>query len=183
MQFCNRNHSSIPDDPEIKAAVREKKDDLVLRLKHVHVTDHAIDLNDVPMDQNKSTARLPKLRSTTAIPISGVVEPKNIIPGKITISQAHEIITNHNKEPNVWTYDYISDKYNLNVNHVKMLVTNFRPFLVYTPESGEYTTAGSTFFKDPIFLNIDKMVEEKERLDLRNKVLESGEKQTNEKKL
>lgn len=134
-----------------------KNNDLDSRLKQVYVTSKTFLINNEQQQTNVDQKMLPSNRKPIEVFEYGFKEPDiNKIPkGKCTLRQSMEFISNYQHNPDVWTIEFISEKYQIKKEIVAEIVKSFRTFELFIPESVEGSVIESTRL---MFAQHDKII-------------------------
>ncbi|KAG0410965.1 hypothetical protein HPB47_011906 [Ixodes persulcatus] len=91
-----------------------------------------------PSDQNsepeKAERVLPQSRQSWQQYQYGYYEPETVRPGRITLRQATQLVSDGAADPARFTPEALAAQYNLQVEDVRSVLKYFKPFQVYTPE-------------------------------------------------
>ncbi|XP_053951471.1 protein NDUFAF4 homolog [Anastrepha ludens] len=123
-------------DPKLVEKLNMKNQALDDRLKSVYVTseDKFIDYAAQRTDSSKS---LPLSRKTPQDFEYGHREPATVRPGRCTLRQAMQFITDHQSDPDLWTKERIASDYKLKQEVVENILHYFKSFNVYIPDRGQ----------------------------------------------
>ncbi|XP_004523185.1 protein NDUFAF4 homolog [Ceratitis capitata] len=123
-------------DPNLIEKLNKKDQALDDRLKDVYVTseDRFIDYAAQRTDPDKP---LPLSRKTVQDFEYGYREPTRVVPGRCTLRQAMQFITDHQSDPDLWTKQRIATDYKLKENVVENILYYFKSFNVYIPDKGQ----------------------------------------------
>ncbi|XP_066246178.1 protein NDUFAF4 homolog [Euwallacea similis] len=159
-QDVERIKEEFPED--FKASLKK---DTVLdsHLKNVYVTSHDI---SIEKSTNANPNRpLPQDKSHPGEFAFGYKEPKpdNIPPGKTTLRNVLQFISNHQGEPLKYTAKSIATEHNLDEELVKQILKYYRVFEIYVP--AEKTNTKATF-AGPSKVKIQIIKQEKKALPI-----------------
>lgn len=117
----------LSDEDEIT-----KKDELLLdMLKSVRIDSTG------PPPPNPKERPLPEEISTKPLPEYGIVEPKHIQPGKLTIRQALDMISKYQSDPRTFNSAHLAKEYNLELYDTQQILKHFQTFHMHIPKKME----------------------------------------------
>ena len=109
--------------------IKSKSEELVTNVNKVRITSR----DSFIEPERKDKSKLPVRTISVKMPQFGVVEPKNVTRGKITLSRVVKVIEGRGKEPDDWTNTKIAEKYDMDEKNVEAIFEHFRPFHLHTP--------------------------------------------------
>ncbi|KAM7308162.1 NADH dehydrogenase [ubiquinone] 1 alpha subcomplex assembly factor 4 [Ixodes scapularis] len=112
-----------------KEKVIEKREDLLERLKSVKVVSA-----EATPEPEKAERVLPQSRQSWQQYQYGYYEPETVQPGRITLRQATQLVSDGAADPARFTPEALAAQYGLRVEDVRSVLKYFKPFQVYTPE-------------------------------------------------
>ncbi|XP_062293561.1 NADH dehydrogenase [ubiquinone] 1 alpha subcomplex assembly factor 4 isoform X2 [Scomber scombrus] len=129
-----RHTADIPEGERITAplteSVHQKNDPLLALLKSVYVES-----KDPVAEAEEVTAVVELLRRPLkySLPgdLYGLSELTDVPKGKLTIAEALKALSSHQRQPQTWTVEKISEEYCLNLKETQALVQFFMPFQVH----------------------------------------------------
>lgn len=94
-----------------------------------------------PIQQTDPNKPLPLSRTTVADYELGFQEPelKKIAPGKCTLRQAIQFISDHQQNPDEWTTERIANEFKLKPETVCLILEHFRMLAIHIPQKEERT--------------------------------------------
>ncbi|CAD7085040.1 unnamed protein product [Hermetia illucens] len=124
----------LKEEPDYIEKQSRKDTGLDNRLKQVYVTS-----KDTFIDLEKRQAEnpnrpLPLDRAVVQDFEYGFMEPSRVTPGRCTLRQAMQFITDHNSDPEKWTRQKIAEEYKLKEENVGKILDYFRSFQIYIPD-------------------------------------------------
>ncbi|XP_058804126.1 protein NDUFAF4 homolog isoform X2 [Phymastichus coffea] len=122
-------------EPDYKQKAQRKDQQLNDNLKKVYVTSNSTEIQEI--DQRKNPNRpLPKDRLLHEDFPFGHYEPPEIKPGRISLRQAVELLSNRKTNPKKYTASYIAAEYKLEKEVVENILEYYSLFTVYNVEEG-----------------------------------------------
>eukprot|EP00126_Sphaerothecum_destruens_P003841 Sdes_comp17634_c0_seq1m6901 len=128
----NENSQRVTLSEKYRNEMDEKDEVFAEKMKSIFVKSVDLKLSNSVQINDETTG------DRTAPPSSGKKLPTNrsasriqemdsamIVKGKVAAKTIYEILRNHQKQPNVWTPNYISQKYNLQETQVKNIIEYF----------------------------------------------------------
>lgn len=112
-----------------KHKVIDKREDLVERLKSVKVVT-----TEAKPELEKTERALPQSRQAWQQYQYGYYEPEVVRPGRITLRQATQLISDAAADPSKFTPEALASQYGLKVKDVCSVLKHFRVFQVYMPK-------------------------------------------------
>lgn len=85
-------------------------------------------------EQEKAERVLPQSRQSWQQYQYGYYEPETVQPGRITLRQATQLVSDGAADPARFTPEALAAQYGLRVEDVRSVLKYFKPFQVYTPE-------------------------------------------------
>uniref|UniRef100_T1P8S3 Uncharacterized protein n=1 Tax=Musca domestica TaxID=7370 RepID=T1P8S3_MUSDO len=121
-------------DPKFLDKLNKKDEALDQRLKSVYVTseDKFIDYGIKRKETDEKA--LPMDRRTPEDFEFGYKEPHRVAPGRCTLRQALQFITDHQTEPEKWTAAKIAEEYKLKPELTENILKYFRSYSIYIPD-------------------------------------------------
>ncbi|CAK6968201.1 NADH dehydrogenase 1 alpha subcomplex assembly factor 4 isoform X1 [Scomber japonicus] [Scomber scombrus] len=128
-----RHTADIPEVEVTTESVHQKNDPLLALLKSVYVESK--DPVAEAEGQKEVTAVVELLRRPLkySLPgdLYGLSELTDVPKGKLTIAEALKALSSHQRHPQTWTVEKISEEYCLDLKETQALVQFFMPFQVH----------------------------------------------------
>ncbi|XP_014788968.1 uncharacterized protein LOC106882715 isoform X1 [Octopus bimaculoides] len=123
-------HTATPA-PEPGPVIYSKDELLHERLKVVRVESIG------PANKPFKNPKLPDRSTTLPEPKYGVVEPAHVPPGRVTISQALNLISQHQTNPKLYSTSHIASEYKLELHNAQQILKYFQVFHMHIPKKME----------------------------------------------
>ncbi|XP_014788969.1 NADH dehydrogenase [ubiquinone] 1 alpha subcomplex assembly factor 4 isoform X2 [Octopus bimaculoides] len=90
-----------------------------------------------PANKPFKNPKLPDRSTTLPEPKYGVVEPAHVPPGRVTISQALNLISQHQTNPKLYSTSHIASEYKLELHNAQQILKYFQVFHMHIPKKME----------------------------------------------
>ncbi|KAL3182507.1 hypothetical protein MRX96_007190 [Rhipicephalus microplus] len=111
------------------SAVKEKREDLLKRLRSVKVVSSSQVQGTVPLKLDRP---LPQSRAVPLIQKYGYFEPATIPRGRLTLRQATQMLADVKMDPGTFTAEAVAAQYSLDVRDVREVLHYFSIFRVHS---------------------------------------------------
>nr|XP_037280245.1 NADH dehydrogenase [ubiquinone] 1 alpha subcomplex assembly factor 4-like isoform X2 [Rhipicephalus microplus]XP_037280246.1 NADH dehydrogenase [ubiquinone] 1 alpha subcomplex assembly factor 4-like isoform X2 [Rhipicephalus microplus] len=111
------------------SAVKEKREDLLKRLRSVKVVSSSQVQGTVPLKLDRP---LPQSRAVPLIQKYGYFEPATIPRGRLTLRQATQMLADVKMDPGTFTAEAVAVQYSLDVRDVREVLHYFSIFRVHS---------------------------------------------------
>ncbi|GAB1608773.1 NADH dehydrogenase [ubiquinone] 1 alpha subcomplex assembly factor 4-like [Argonauta hians] len=123
--------STTEGQPEPDPVANSRDELLHERLKVVRVESIG------PANKSFESRNLPERSTSLPEPEYGVVEPDQVTPGRVTISQALNLISDHQTNPKLHSAANIAQQYNLELYNTQQMLKHFQVFHMHFPKKME----------------------------------------------
>ncbi|CAI9741748.1 protein NDUFAF4 homolog [Octopus vulgaris] len=126
--------------PEVTQGQEERESDPVTNSKDelLHERLKVVRVESVgPANKPFKNPKLPDRSTSLPEPEYGVVEPANVPPGRVTISQALNLISQHQTDPKLYSASHIAREYKLELHNAQQILKYFQVFHMHIPKKME----------------------------------------------